>query len=196
MLCSLICEIISDPESESRVEKPHPVYVPRDEAFEETKQSAFATGRLKAVLHNLVPQISATLSSSDTPFNCFSDIDSLYISGFTIKDDSVSEKINSITQMLSESTRLLKYDVPAVIKSMSCSLIYRNTLCLIILSNICYLGCILSITYSFWFLGDRFSWLRDNEFARQALAGVNPVNIELLKVCSMTLISFRSLYEL
>ncbi|RYR17023.1 hypothetical protein Ahy_B03g061831 isoform C [Arachis hypogaea] len=29
--------------------------------------------------------------------------------------------------------------------------------------------------------GDRFSWLRDNEFARQALAGVNPVNIELLK---------------
>ncbi|XP_057542200.1 lipoxygenase 6, chloroplastic-like isoform X2 [Amaranthus tricolor] len=140
----------SDPESESRVEKPHPVYVPRDEAFEETKQSAFATGRLKAVLHNLVPQISAALSSSDTPFNCFSDIDSLYISGFMIKDDSVSEKINSITQMLSESTRLLKYDVPAVIKS------------------------------------DRFSWLRDNEFARQALAGVNPVNIELLKEFPIT----------
>lgn len=31
--------------------------------------------------------------------------------------------------------------------------------------------------------GDRFAWLRDNEFGRQALAGVNPVNIELLKVC-------------
>ncbi|GJT82057.1 lipoxygenase 1, chloroplastic, partial [Tanacetum coccineum] len=25
---------------------------------------------------------------------------------------------------------------------------------------------------------DRFSWLRDDEFARQALAGVNPVSIE------------------
>ncbi|GJY46693.1 lipoxygenase 1, chloroplastic [Tanacetum coccineum] len=29
---------------------------------------------------------------------------------------------------------------------------------------------------------DRFSWLRDDEFARQALAGVNPVSIEKLKV--------------
>lgn len=109
----------ADPECESRIEKPHPVYVPRDEAFEETKQSTFATGRLKAVLHNLVPQIATALASSDIPFTCFADIDNLYISGFTIKDDEVSENINSIAQMLSMGTRLLKYDVPAVIKSKS-----------------------------------------------------------------------------
>lgn len=100
------------------MEKPHPVYVPRDEAFEEMKQATFATGRLKAVLHNLVPQITAALASSDIPFTCFSDIDSLYIKGFMVKDDEDTDKINAIKKMLSVGTRLLKYDVPAVIKSM------------------------------------------------------------------------------
>lgn len=140
----------SVPECESRIEKPHPVYVPRDEAFEETKQATFSRGRLKAVLHNLVPQIAATLASSDIPFSCFSEIDNLYINGFALKDDEAADKVNNISQMLNMGTKLLKYDIPAVIKS------------------------------------DRFSWLRDNEFARQTLAGVNPVNIELLKEFPIT----------
>ncbi|OMO60422.1 Lipoxygenase [Corchorus capsularis] len=142
----------TDPRSETRIEKPHPVYVPRDEAFEEIKQDTFSAGRLKALLHNLVPLIAATLSSSDKPFTCFSDIDKLYNDGFIVKDDEQGElgdnlfTGNMMKQVLSVGQKLLKYEIPAVIRR------------------------------------DRFSWLRDNEFARQALAGVNPVNIEILKV--------------
>ncbi|GAB4829333.1 hypothetical protein Ancab_019002 [Ancistrocladus abbreviatus] len=140
----------SDPECESRVEKPHPVYVPRDEAFEEIKQETMSAGTLKAVLHILIPQIAATLSSSDIPFNCFSDIDKLYDDGFTLKDEDQLEKAKKLfpdaftKQVLSIGDRF-KYEVPEVIKR------------------------------------DRFAWLHDSEFARQAVAGVNPVNIELVK---------------
>ncbi|KAJ1401980.1 PLAT/LH2 domain [Sesbania bispinosa] len=141
----------SDPMSESRIEKPHPVYVPRDETFEEIKQDTFSAGRLKALFHNLIPSLAATLSSSDIPFKCFSDIDKLYIDGVLLRDEEHKGVVENLLvgkvmkQVLSAGEQLLKYEIPAVIKR------------------------------------DKFSWLRDNEFARQALAGVNPVNIELLK---------------
>ncbi|XP_004135305.1 lipoxygenase 6, chloroplastic [Cucumis sativus] len=142
---------VSDPLTESRIEKPHPVYVPRDETFEEIKQNTFSAGRLKALVHNLVPSIAATLSKSDIPFKCFSDIDKLYIDGVVLNDENhleYSQKSfldNIMKQVVNAGQTLLKYEIPAVIKS------------------------------------DRFSWLRDHEFARQTLAGVNPVNIECLK---------------
>ncbi|CAJ2677601.1 unnamed protein product [Trifolium pratense] len=147
----------SDPMTETRIEKPHPVYVPRDETFEEIKQATFSAGRLKAVLHNLIPTISASLSRSDIPFKCFSEIDKLYIDGVSLIDEENKGLVDSLLvgkvmkQVLSSGKRLLKYELPAIVK------------------------------------GDKFAWLRDNEFARQALAGVNPVNIELLKefpICS------------
>ncbi|OIW18006.1 hypothetical protein TanjilG_07590 [Lupinus angustifolius] len=142
---------LSDPFSESRIEKPHPVYVPRDETFEEIKQNTFSSGRLKALFHNLIPSLAATLSSSDISFKCFSDIDKLYIDGVLLNVEENKGGINDLllgkvmNQVLSAGGRLLKYEIPDIIKR------------------------------------DRFSWLRDNEFARQTLAGVNPVNIELLK---------------
>lgn len=140
----------TDPLSESRIEKPHPVYVPRDETFEEIKQNTFSAGRMKALLHNLIPLIASTLASSDIPFMCFSDIDKLYNDGVVLnfderKDGGNHFLGNMLKQVTGVGTRLLKYDIPAVIRS------------------------------------DRFAWLRDNEFGRQALAGVNPVNIEILK---------------
>ncbi|CAL1354896.1 unnamed protein product [Linum trigynum] len=138
----------TDELSESRIEKPHPVYVPRDEAFEETKQAAFAAGRLKAVLHNLIPSISASLSDCDIPFICFSDIDTLFNDGFLIRPGpkgTTGFLAKFVNQIWNAGHKMMKYDTPAGIKM------------------------------------DRFSWLRDIEFARQTLAGVNPVIIELLR---------------
>lgn len=112
-----------DPRSESRIEKPHPVYVPRDETFEEIKQNTFSAGRLKALLHNLIPSLAAALSSSDIPFKCFSDIDKLYNDGVLLKDDELNQldKIpfagSFMKQVLTVGERLLKYEIPAVIKS-------------------------------------------------------------------------------
>lgn len=113
-----------DPMCESRIEKPHPVYVPRDETFEEIKQATFSAGRLKAVLHNLIPSLAATLSNSDIPFKCFSEIDNLYIGGVTLRDDEhkgIMENLlvgKAMKQVVSAGQRLLKYEIPAVIKGM------------------------------------------------------------------------------
>ena len=112
-----------DPLSETRIEKPHPVYVPRDETFEEIKQNTFSAGRLKAVLHNLIPSIAASLSSSDISFKCFSDIDKLYNDGFLLKDDENKDIIEKllvgkiVKQVMSIGQTLWKYETPAIIKS-------------------------------------------------------------------------------
>jgi len=113
-----------DPLSESRIEKPHPVYVPRDETFEEIKQNTFSAGRLKALFHNLLPSLAATLSSSDIPFKCFSDIDKLYIEGVLLRDEESKGLVENLLvgkmmkQVLSAGESLLKYEIPAVIKGM------------------------------------------------------------------------------
>ncbi|XP_022842625.1 linoleate 13S-lipoxygenase 3-1, chloroplastic-like [Olea europaea var. sylvestris] len=139
----------TDFNAESRVEKPLPMYVPRDEQFEESKMNAFSTGRLKAVLHNLIPSLMASISASNHDFKGFSDIDSLYSEGLLLKlglQDELSKKIQ-LPKAVSKIQEggLLKYDIPKIISK------------------------------------DKFAWLRDDEFGRQAIAGVNPVNIERLQ---------------
>jgi len=113
-----------DPRCETRIEKPHPVYVPRDETFEEIKQDAFAAGRLKAVFHNLIPKLAATMANSDIPFKCFSEIDKLYIDGVSLGDEENKGIIENLLvgkvmkQVFSSGERLMKYDIPAIVKGM------------------------------------------------------------------------------
>lgn len=115
-------DIQIDPLSESRIEKPHPVYVPRDETFEEIKQNTFSRGKLKALLHNLLPSLAVRLSSSDIPFKCFSDIDKLYNDGLLLKDDDEQKESilfsgSMMKKVLSVGGQWLKYEIPAIIQS-------------------------------------------------------------------------------
>lgn len=119
----LFCE--SDVNSESRVEKPLPMYVPRDEQFEESKMNTFSTGRLKAVLHNLLPQLMAGISANNKDFKGFSDIDSLYSEGLLLKLGFQEEILNKIPMSKAVSKLqdggLLKFDLPKIVSS-ECSL--------------------------------------------------------------------------
>ncbi|GKB27121.1 linoleate 13S-lipoxygenase 3-1, chloroplastic [Tanacetum coccineum] len=143
----------TDISAESRVEKPFPLYVPRDEQFDESKQNTFSTSRLKAVLHNLLPSMVASISKKHD-FKGFTQIESLYSEGVLLKlglqDDLIKKlRLPNLVTRLHESSQVVAFQVRDTPNNLS---------------------------------EDRFSWLRDDEFARQALAGVNPVSIEKLKV--------------
>ncbi|KAH9301724.1 hypothetical protein KI387_013307, partial [Taxus chinensis] len=141
----------TDSSSESRIGKPATFYVPRDETFEEIKQSTFSAGALKALFHNLIPSLIASFANPNHEFGCFSEIDHLYREGHILKFDHGHEFFKNLVlpkivkRIRETGEQLLRYETPGIISR------------------------------------DRFSWLRDNEFARQTLAGVNPVNIERLK---------------
>lgn len=135
--------------AESRIEKPHPIYVPRDEAFEELKQGAFSAGRLRAVLHSLIPSLIASISIENHDFQGFHHIDNLYKEGLILKlglQEQLFRKLPFVQKIQESSEGLLRYDTPSILSR------------------------------------DKFAWLRDDEFARQAVAGINPVSIERVRV--------------
>lgn len=106
---------------ESRVEKPNPVYVPRDETFEEMKEATFSAGKIKALLHNLIPLMASVLSRSDNHFGCFSEIDNLYKVGVNLnlpEDQSASKgRLPRFLKNIMNIQEPLKYDLPSIISS-------------------------------------------------------------------------------
>lgn len=142
----------TDPAIETTMEQPVPLYVPRDETFEELKQDTIDHGRTKAICRNLIPALLVSIMDPNKEFECFSEVEALYKEGLKVYFDlqrelfkKMPEGVNKIREI---SEKLLRYDTPSIISK------------------------------------DRSAWLRDDEFARQTLAGVNPVSIERLKVWS------------
>lgn len=105
------------------MEKPRPMYVPRDEAFEEMKQDTFTMGRLKAVLHNLIPSLIASINAENHDFKGFADIDRLYKEGLQLKvglQDELIKKLplpKVVTDIQESSQGLLRYDTPTIVSS-------------------------------------------------------------------------------
>ena len=122
--------------AESRVEKPLPMYVPRDEQFEESKQDTFSAGRLKAVLHNLIPSLKASISANNHEFKGFSDIENLYSEGVLLKlglQDELLKKLPlpKVVCNIHESNRgIIKYDTPKILSS---EYIIYNFLCFMLI---------------------------------------------------------------
>lgn len=106
--------------AESRVEKPHRIYVPRDEAFEELKQGAFSAGRLRAVLHTLIPSMIATISADTHSFQGFHHVDNLYKEGLRLKlglQEHLFQKIPLVQKIQESSEGMLRYDTPSILSS-------------------------------------------------------------------------------
>ena len=106
--------------SESRVEKPHRIYVPRDETFEELKQGAFISGRLRAVLHTLIPSLIASVSAETHNFQGFHHVDNLYKEGLRLKlglQEHLFQKIPLVQKIQESSEGMLRYDTPSILSS-------------------------------------------------------------------------------
>lgn len=105
------------------MEKPTPLYVPRDEQFEESKQITFSNGRLRAVLHTLIPAIKASISADNQDFGSFSDIGVLYKEGLLLKvglQDEIWKNLpllKAVNKIQESGEGQLKYDTPKILSS-------------------------------------------------------------------------------
>lgn len=110
----------ADEGAESRVEYPEPIYVSRDEEFEEGKNEMLSQGAIKALLHNFMPLLVSSVSPDSRDFAGFHDVDNLFKEGLRLKQalhDQLFQKIPFVRKIQENSEGLLRYDTPDIIKS-------------------------------------------------------------------------------
>lgn len=127
------------------------IYVPRDERFGHLKMSDFLAYALKSIGQFLKPELESLFDQTPSEFDSFQDVLNLYEGGFKLPSD-VLENIRGEIQ-----AELLKEIFPTdgegLLKYPMPQVIEE----------------------------DRSSWRTDEEFAREMLAGVNPVDIRRLE---------------
>ncbi|QCD79112.1 lipoxygenase [Vigna unguiculata] len=138
----------SDPSTEKRSSS---FYVPRDDAFSDTKESQFKMNAITTGISAVLESLDAILTDQDLGFRSFEDIETIYKEGFhlpALKDSGLNflqSVIPRLIKVANDSQNLLRFDTPETVKR------------------------------------DRFFWFSDEEFARETLAGANPQNIRLVK---------------
>lgn len=102
------------------MEYPEPIYVSRDEEFEEGKNEMLSDGAIKALLHNFMPLLVSSVSPDIRDFAGFHDVDNLFKEGLRLKQalqDQLFQKIPFVRKIQENSEGLLRYDTPDIIKS-------------------------------------------------------------------------------
>ncbi|KAG0456774.1 hypothetical protein HPP92_024562 [Vanilla planifolia] len=144
----------SDPKSESRLwSLDLNIYVPRDERFGHLKMSDFLTYSLKAVAKSLLPLLQAVFNGTSNTFNSFEDILKLYEGGLPLPDiPQVQALVQTIPFEMLKTFLTPSQGQMGVLKFPMPLIIHD----------------------------DKWLWRTDDEFARETLAGVNPLIIERL----------------
>uniref|UniRef100_A0A1J3GJI6 Lipoxygenase n=1 Tax=Noccaea caerulescens TaxID=107243 RepID=A0A1J3GJI6_NOCCA len=143
----------SDPKSESRLALLNlNIYVPRDERFSHVKFSDFLAYALKSVTQVLVPEIASLCDKTINEFDSFDDVFHLYDGSIKLANGHTISKLRDVIPW--EMFReLVRNDGERFLKFPLPDVLKES----------------------------RSAWRTDEEFAREMLAGLNPVVISLLQ---------------
>ncbi|XP_022150790.1 probable linoleate 9S-lipoxygenase 5 [Momordica charantia] len=143
-----------DPKSESRLpasSKPTDVYIPRDERFGHLKMSDFLAYGLKSVSRSIKPKLEDLFDSTPGEFDDFNDVFALYEKGLPVPRSLLEGITENIPAPLLKE--IFRTDGERFLRFPTPQLIHE----------------------------DKSAWSTDEEFAREMLAGVDPVVIRRLQ---------------
>ncbi|XP_038721220.1 probable linoleate 9S-lipoxygenase 5 isoform X2 [Tripterygium wilfordii] len=143
----------NDPNSESRLPLLSlDIYVPRDERFGHLKFSDFLAYALKSLVQVLLPEIRSLCDKTINEFDSFEDVLNLYEGGIKLPKGSTLSKIRNRIP-LEMLKELVRNDGERFLKFPMPDVIKA----------------------------DKTAWRTDDEFAREMIAGINPVIISRLE---------------